>query len=79
MFNLQRFLQDLVLVIEFKRPNWYPLVVPVDREFGKAYVIFLGLSSMNTFVKNMGKFFLNRKEIDAILRQSLFPIIIKLL
>jgi hypothetical protein len=36
MSNLQRFLQDLVLTAEFRRPNWYPQAVPVDREFGKA-------------------------------------------
>lgn len=65
--NLQRFLLDLILIVEFKRPNWYPATVPVDREFGTLFSNhFLGLASINTFIKNMGRFFL--KSMDTILR-----------
>ena len=41
MMNLQRFLGDLVMIAEFKRPNWYPSIVPVDREFGIMTIFIL--------------------------------------
>lgn len=43
-------LSDFIKLSDNVRPHWYPLLVPLDREFG--------LISINNFLSSMGKFFL---------------------
>ncbi|KAM3135820.1 hypothetical protein pb186bvf_012073 [Paramecium bursaria] len=69
--NLVNILQDLISIADYQRPQWYPQNVPLDREFG--------LSSINSFLSNMGKFFLDYKSVETVLSQGLIGILKKLL
>ncbi|CAK87718.1 unnamed protein product (macronuclear) [Paramecium tetraurelia] len=69
--NLHSILSDLIKICDYTRPPWFPPSVPLDREFG--------LSSINSFLSNMGKFFTQFTTIQELLSNHLIQVIRKIL
>ncbi|CAD8120795.1 unnamed protein product [Paramecium sonneborni] len=69
--NLHSMLSDFIKLSDNVRPHWYPLLVPLDREFG--------LISINNFLSSMGKFFLQYKTIQELLSDNLMLILKKII
>ncbi|CAD8096499.1 unnamed protein product [Paramecium primaurelia] len=69
--NLHSMLSDLIKLIDNVKPHWYPLLIPLDREFG--------LISINNFLSSMGKFFLQYKTISELLTDNLILILKKII
>lgn len=63
-------MNDFVSIADYQRPAWFPASIPLDREFG--------LVSINSFLTNMGKFFLEDKQVVDLLCGGLLTVLKKL-